>query len=207
MPRFQSSFNGHEIDGKTFLGCGLYSIKQTPKIGSGEGPAPKMEDVVTDPESGEETEAYDILDEVMQYFKANMVHKTFQVNGPGDRLALYLTCYVQQAIKRLWLSGKKGTRQHAKKVLIELAIETPVGPGHSSFPFNAFYPPVTPQMAAEVEQWLVYVKQLRLELSKRIIDRVFAFPEEDGTGNQHWLGFGQEEFLGYMFERGGVVEK
>ncbi len=72
MP-FESAFNGQEHEGKSLLGCGLYPIKQHPKAGSNSGPAPKLEDNVTDEATGEQTPSYDIVDEAVYFFKSNMM--------------------------------------------------------------------------------------------------------------------------------------
>lgn len=207
MP-FESAFNGQEVvDEKnnnaprTLLGCGLYAIKQNPKAGSNCGPAPKLEDMITDEATGEQAPGYDIVDEAIYYFKSNMMHKTFEVKGPGDRLILYLTLYIQQCLKRLIADGKKATKTQARQTLLALAIERSKTPIDSTYPFNAFHPEAKKCTDDEVELWREYAKQLRLEVGVRLIQRIFVFPEEDGTANKWWVVFGNQKFLGAQFER------
>lgn len=204
---FESAFNGAEHEKKTIVGCGLYAIKQHPKAGSGCGPAPKLDDNIVDPESGESTPAYDIVDEAIYYFKANMMHKTFEVKGPADRLILYLTLYIQQCLKRLLAAGKAANKTQARQLLLGLAVERSPCPLDNSYPFSAFHPPASKCTPGEQELWADYCKQLRLETAVRLIQRIFVYPEEDGTANKWWLYFGNAKFLGAQFEVGNVTAK
>jgi actin related protein 2/3 complex subunit 3 len=205
MP-FASAFNGAEHEKKTILGCGLYAIKQHPKAGSNCGPAPKLEDVVPDEAGGEGTPAYDIVDEAIYYFKSNMMHKTFEVKGPADRLILYMTLYIQQCLKRLLAAGKTAQKTQARQMLLSLAIERSPSPLDQTYPFSAFHPPASKCGAGEADAWGDYAKQLRLEIGVRLIQRIFAYPEADGTASKWWLCFGNTKFLGAQLEGGAVLK-
>lgn len=41
------------------------------------------------------------MDEVLGYFKANVLFKHFEVKGCADRVLIYLTLYTTQCLKRL----------------------------------------------------------------------------------------------------------
>jgi len=77
--------------------------------------------------SPKETE--DIIDETLNYFRANMLFRNFEVRGPADRLLVYLTLYAHQALTRL--PGKD--KDAAGKVLYQLAIENFPIPGDKNF--------------------------------------------------------------------------
>ena len=42
----------------------------------------------------------DIIDEVLGFFKANVLFKQFQPAGPADRVLVYLTLYTTQALAK-----------------------------------------------------------------------------------------------------------
>ena len=193
-----SKWSGREV--KTLLGCGVYPIKFTAKTGSQAvgGPAPAMP-ADPDEETGEVPQ--DILDEVMYCFKARMMMASFPMDGPGDRISLYLTLYIQQALKRLAPAMQESVAEKdAMQLLTELAKERIVGVGDAAFPFNAMYPSTIP--ADEKAEWNQYVLQLRLELAARIHAAVYAFPHgKDKRANKYWLVFGRQLFLGHCFEK------
>jgi actin related protein 2/3 complex subunit 3 len=185
---YPSKFNEKEVavDGKTTLiGCGMYAIKQTPSCGSAGGPAPRLE---TD------DDAEDILDEVLYYFKPRMLLHTYPMEGPADRLSLYLTLFVHQCLVKLAPPrGSLVTKNQAKSVLHAFANESVVSPGDASYPFNAMYPAASAEEAAAFKD---YAKQLKLELAARLAVKVFAFPGEGDTGNKFWLPFAKTSLLG-----------
>jgi actin related protein 2/3 complex subunit 3 len=183
---YVSRWNGYEET--SFIGCGVYPIKQTPKSGSNAGPAPRMDPVAPN-EDGVEEEQEDILDEALQFFKPHMLFRTYKIKGAADRLTLYLTMYINQCLKRL----VGVTREQAKNVLFTFANEPITAPGDASFPFTSFYP--SPKDAAEVDKWKEYIRQLRLELTVRIIAAVYKFPEADNTGSKFWMTFAKQTLL------------
>lgn len=38
----------------------------------------------------------DIVDEAVDYFRANVLFRSFEVKGPADRVLVYLTLFIQQ---------------------------------------------------------------------------------------------------------------
>lgn len=188
---YYSTWNGYETE--SLLACGIYQIKQNHKL-SRQGPAPVMEKVALD-EEGNEYEPQDVLDEVIYYFKSNMFFRTFRMKGAGDRLILFLTHYMHTLIKRL-----VGVPQEkAKAVVVDLQTSYSVLPTDSSFPFSAFYSSAlkggTAPSAEDAERFLEYSRQLRYELGMRVLERVFQFPESDGTGSKYWLMFAKQQLL------------
>lgn len=43
----------------------------------------------------------DIIDETLNFFKANVFFKNFEINGNADRLLIYLTLYTTDCIVKL----------------------------------------------------------------------------------------------------------
>ena len=203
MPGWPSSWNGKEVGGRTLLGCGVYPIKFSAKSGAAAvgGPAPGM---AADPDAETGEVPQDLLDEVLYYFKARMMMATFPTEGPGDRISLYLTLYIQQMLKRLSPAMQEPVAEKdAMLVLTELAKEKIVGVGDAAYPFNAMYPAAS--SAEEKAEWNQYALQLRLELASRVHAAVFAHPEgKDRRGNKYWLVFGRQLFLGHAFEKIGT---
>eukprot|EP00758_Cryptobia_borreli_P003314 Tbor_TRINITY_DN3680_c0_g1::TRINITY_DN3680_c0_g1_i1::g.215::m.215/K05756/ARPC3; actin related protein 2/3 complex, subunit 3 len=189
MSSYHSIWNGYEEE--TLLGCGVYKIKQTHKA-SMVGPAPSMSLVDVD-EEGNQTEAEDILDEALYYFKSNVLFKTFKMKGDADRLILFLTHYLHTLLKKIVRMDIKA----AKAVVLQLQTEYSVLPTDASFPFAVFFSldkegPVTTD---EKERFTEYSKQIRYEIGMRMIDKVYQFPEADGTGSKHWMLFTRHHLL------------
>lgn len=188
---YYSTWNGYESE--VLLACAVLQIKQNHKF-SRQGPAPAMENTAID-ENGQEYEPQDVLDEVIYYFKSNMFFRTFRMKGAADRLILYLTHFVHTLIKKL----VGVTQDKAKAVVVDLYNSYTVLPTDSSFPFSAFYSSAlkggTAPSAEEAERFLEYSKQIRYELGMRVLEKVFQFPEPDGTGSKYWLMFAKQQLL------------
>lgn len=100
----------------------------------------------------------DIIDEVLGYFKANVLFKQFQPSGPADRVLVYLTLYTTQALAKCQSCE---TAPAALKALTTLAHENFKIPGDAGFTLGTFFPapqshqeegatrvPATPRAAA-----------------------------------------------------------
>merc|ERR1711975_210435 len=90
------------------------------------GPAPLLGD-------GED----DIIDEVLGFFKANVLFKHFEVKGAADRVLIYLTLYITQCLKKL---EGVASKPDAVKSLTAMAHETFTLPGDPSFSLGSFFP-------------------------------------------------------------------
>ncbi|KAL1529878.1 hypothetical protein AB1Y20_000808 [Prymnesium parvum] len=119
-------------------GCGILPLKTTCR-----GPAPPC------PE-GED----DIVDEVLNYFKANVLFKQFEVKGSADRVLIYLTLYVTQCLSKLTTCQSKADGVHMCRS---------------------------------------YLKQLREEIGRRIISKVYS--QDDGAPSKFWLVFSKRKFM------------
>jgi actin related protein 2/3 complex subunit 3 len=75
------------------------------------------------------TEEPDVIDEALDFFKANVFFRNFEVKGTGDRTLIYLTLYISACLQKL-TNLRKGD---AEKALYQLAIENFTLPGDRNF--------------------------------------------------------------------------
>eukprot|EP01063_Lacrimia_lanifica_P016716 TRINITY_DN2325_c0_g4_i1.p2 TRINITY_DN2325_c0_g4~~TRINITY_DN2325_c0_g4_i1.p2 ORF type:complete len:187 (+),score=96.79 TRINITY_DN2325_c0_g4_i1:49-609(+) len=167
------------LKAKELCGCGVYPMK-----GKVKGPAPNSEEGCLDGQCD------DLLDEVLYYFKANMLFQQYSVQGAGDRALLYLTLYVHYVVKL----SKGKTQEDMKRVFIEERTKEFSHPGDKSFPLAGFLP--APKNAAEAEEWKAYMKQCREELFNRLIPMLYKHPNADGHPDKFWMMFCKKKFLG-----------
>ena len=83
------------------------------------------------------TDTTDIVDEAITFFRANVFFRNFDIKSPADKLLIYLTSYINIALKRL-----EGCRTLAEgtKAIINLGLEKVPVPGESGFPFPGLFP-------------------------------------------------------------------
>ncbi|EFC48429.1 P21-ARC [Naegleria gruberi] len=176
MPAYHSSFK----DAKCEVYCGTAILPLKTKV---KGPAPK--------ELDENKE--DIIDEVLKFFKSNMLFRSYQVESPADRTLIYLTMYTHFLLKHT--ENKKTTKKaDADKLYFQLSEEALPGPGDSSFALIAFYD--KPRDTNEKKQWDSYMRQAKEELGLRLAKLIF---KEDGVADKYWMQFSKRKFLGKAF--------
>ena len=44
---------------------------------------------------------HDIVDEAIHLFRANILFKNFKVQGGGDKVVIYLTCFIQKCLEQM----------------------------------------------------------------------------------------------------------
>ena len=127
----------------------------------------------------------DIIDESLHFFKANVLFKHFEVKGPADRALIYLTLYTTQCLQKL---EKCPSQIEAVKLLTAMSHEAFRIPGDSGFSLGSFFPgPATPQ---EGEMCRSYLKQIREELGRRLVAKVYG---EDGQPSKFWIVFAKRK--------------
>lgn len=90
----------------------------------------------------------DIIDEVLYFFKANVLFRNFEVRGPADRLLVYLTLYVTECLKKVEAAPSK---PDALRSLTNMALEAFAIPGDASFTLGPYFPlPENRQEAGEL---------------------------------------------------------
>jgi actin related protein 2/3 complex subunit 3 len=109
------------------------------------GPAPSGEKGVdffsySDPNSSSDKE--DIIDEALNYFKANVLFRNYEPKGTADRVLIYLTLYITSCLQKI-----SGNKANSEKALYQLSIENFVLPGDKGFVLGGFVS--NPQNRAE----------------------------------------------------------
>jgi len=140
------------------------------------GPAPQQTNTATN----------DILDEVLDYFRANVLFRNFPIEGPADRTLIYLTLFVSKLLVAL---DRVTSKSEAEKKARDIAQETFLVPGDAGFVLGGLIPSGSP---AERDLWKSYMAQCRMELVDRLMQRAFT----DQGPNKWWLCFNKRKFLG-----------
>lgn len=78
----------------------------------------------------------DIVDEAITFFRANVFFRNFDIQSSADKLLIYLTFYINVALKRL-----EGCRTLAEgtKAIIKLGLEKVPVPGEPGFQFPGLF--------------------------------------------------------------------
>jgi len=98
------------------------------------------------------TDKADIVDEAITFFRANVFFKNFHVKSPADKSLIYLTFYINIALKRL-----EGCRTIAvgTKAIINLGLEKVPVPGEPGFPFPGLFTLPVSQEEAGIQFYLL----------------------------------------------------
>lgn len=170
MPAYHSAFN--ELDGVREV-CGISIL---PLKTSSRGPAPPAND-----------DELDIVDETLQYFRANMFFTQFDVEGGADRVLIYLTCFASQAIKKV---AKTPNREAGQKILHSLGISEFPLPGEAGWVLGGHFH--APKSQNERNLMRDFLRQCREQVCARLVDRVY---NEDGTANKWWMAYAKRNFM------------
>jgi len=139
------------------------------------GPAPPQQD------------GDDIIDEALNAFKANVFFKNFEVKGPADRLLVYITLYISQALLKM----PNQSKQNAEKQLFQLAIENFALPGDKNFALGGIV--TNPTNRGETDQIRQYLTQIRQETGYRLLEKVYA--ANQAQPDKWWMCFNKRKFL------------
>ena len=136
-------------------------------------------------------EGMDAVDEALYYFRAEVLFRTFDVQGPGDKTLIYLTLFASQCLKRI---ANAANRQAAAKLLAPSATDNTFKlPGDAGFPLGGLLAP--PADKHEAELFRGYMRQAREQLVERLLERCFPM-SSGGAPNKFWLAFHHRKFLG-----------
>lgn len=131
---------------------------------------------------------YDIIDEVLDLFRANCFFKNFEIKGPADRTLIYGILFVSSCLQAL----HSNTSDHeAVKVLSNLSLDNFAIPGDVGFPLNSLYQP--PNGRVEADLLRSYLQQFRQELSTRLIGRLYQ--DDKSKPSKFWLAFTRRRFM------------
>ncbi|CEP22036.1 Actin-related protein 2/3 complex subunit 3 AltName: Full=Arp2/3 complex 21 kDa subunit; Short=p21-ARC [Cyberlindnera jadinii] len=131
---------------------------------------------------------YDIIDEVLDLFRANSFFKNFEIKGPADRVLIYGILFVSDCLSKI---SPSTSASEATKILTNLSLENFAIPGDGNFPLNSLYQP--PRDRSEHDLLKGYLTQFRQELSARLIQRIYV--ESQSTPSKYWLAFTRRRFM------------
>ncbi|CAI5974764.1 unnamed protein product [Closterium sp. NIES-65] len=133
------------------------------------------------------TEETDIVDEAITLFRANVLFRRFDIRGPADKLLVYLTLYINMALKRI---DSCPSEAEGIRLLINLGLEPFPIPGDPGFPLAGLF--ATPTSRLEAETLRTYLQSVREETSNRLLQLVYL---PDGSPNKWWLSFSKRKFM------------
>ena len=165
---YHSSYN--EEQARLMCNMSILPIKTKHK-----GPAPLLKE-----------DKPDVIDEAITFFKANVLFRNYEVQGPADRVLLYLTYYIKVALQKI----ERSSKAEADKVLYQLAIENFQIPGDSGFVFGGFFH--NPQGRQEADTVRAYFTQLRQETGNRLIEHVYKNGDQP---SKWWTCFNKRKFM------------
>lgn len=134
----------------------------------------------------------DIIDEVIFYFRANVLFRNYMIEGGADRTLIYLTLHaVQLLVKLEKIEDKNSAMRELRSLSRDKAFSAP---GDSGFVLGNMYG--SPANKQEVDTWKAYMKQAREELSIRLVEKVFDEKYQGGKKNKWWQAFSKRKFMG-----------
>ena len=140
------------------------------------GPAPK------------DSADFDIIDEALHFFKANVFFKNYEIKSEADRTLIYVTLYITECLKKL---QKCQSKNQGLKEMHSLAIQRFYLPGEGGFPLNALYQ--RPNSRAEEDTMRAYMQQIRQETGLRVVEKVFD--AETDRPSKWWMCFAKRKFM------------
>ncbi|KAJ5148464.1 Actin-related protein [Penicillium atrosanguineum] len=145
---------------------------------------PNTLDIDVSPDS----ESYDCVDEILSLFRANVLFRNFEINGPADRMLIYGTLFVSECLGKV---KPIMSARDAEKALINAALDNFAIPGDVSFPLNQAFEP--PRDRQDAESLRAYISQVRQETAMRLHARLY--PGGEGP-SKFWLSFTKRKFMG-----------
>jgi len=169
MPVYHSKFNDAQV--QVVAGLAILPIKTNAR-----GPAPPAN-----------ADQEDIVDEIIDFFRANVLFNSFEIKGPADRVLVYGTLFLHKCLVEV---EKARDKQSGLRSLTELGTTTNFSiPGDSSFPLTGMFP--SPGGRTEVDTVRLYFKQLRGAIATRLADRIF----DGDMKNKWWMMFSKRKFM------------
>ncbi|XP_011078530.1 actin-related protein 2/3 complex subunit 3-like [Sesamum indicum] len=146
-----------------------------------------LESHIKGPTPVSEQDSTDIVDEAIAFFRANVFFSNFDIQSSADKLLIYITFYINIALKRV-----EGCRTLAEgtKAITNLELEKVPVPGENGFPFPGLF--AHPQSQKEAELLRNYLKQIREETNRRLLSVAYR---SNGTPNKWWLAFAKRKFM------------
>ena len=190
QPAYHSSLNEACVDGSVRIACGMGIL---PLRTAARGPAPAAGE-------GE----LDIIDEALNFFRANVFFSTFDFQGAADRTLVMLTVFISECIIK---AARTKSKDDGTKLLYGLGVEKNFAiPGEKGWYLGGHMP--DPQTREEADLIRGYMRQCREEICGRIQDKLW---NADGSANKWWMMFSKRQFMGVSAcvrePRGGWVRE
>jgi len=170
MPIYHSTLNGAQ--GQKV--CNTMVLPLRTKI---KGPAPPA------PASGK-----DIIDEAIQFFRANVLFRNYESQGPADLTLCYLTIFISEVLRE-FAAQKKKKDAIAKITTLSMSQNFTI-PGDKGFPLSGFF--TAPTNRTEGDIFRQYYRQLREELVNRLVEIAY---NAEGDQNKWWMQFSKRKFM------------
>lgn len=140
------------------------------------GPAPK------------DSSDFDIIDEALHFFKANVFFRNYEIKSEADRTLIYITLYISECLKKLQRCTSKN---NGLKEMNTLALARIYLPGEAQFPLNAMY--TRPADRHDEDTMRSFLQQIRHETGVRVCEKVFD-PATDKP-SKWWMCFVRRKFM------------
>jgi len=129
----------------------------------------------------------DIIDEALEFYRANVLFRNFESQGPADLTLAYLTVYIGEIMREV---TKHKTKIEANKGVQAVSHSTNFAiPGDASFILPGFFK--EPKNKQEGDNFRSYYRQLREEAAIRTIDTVY----DDKGQSKWWFQFAKRRFM------------
>ena len=129
----------------------------------------------------------DVVDEALGHLRANLLFRSFDVQGPADRTLLYVTFYLSLCMNRL---ADVPTKPAALAEVATLAGEPFKLPGEPGFALGGFMP--AHRDAAEADAWREYFRGMREVVGLRLLEMMYR---PDGSVDKFWAPFCRRKFM------------
>lgn len=137
-----------------------------------------------------DVDVVDFIDEILNGFRANILHRSFDVRSPADRLLAYLTFFASETLRKY--AEKCPDKRAAMKAAKELGSTTTFAcPGDADFEFGALLP--TPETREEKEKFRAFARRCREEIAVRLVHR--CYDDVTGAPDKFWMAFAKRKFL------------
>ncbi len=187
MPAYHSEFNDAAIMNRLPLVSGIYLVPfKTSKARSG------TLGVASGSAAPYLREGADVIDEAIQYFRANVLFRHFDIQRLNDRLLIYITLLISEALGRIKLDTKA---EEATKAWSQSASARIPLPGDADIPLSSLYP--APESRTEADQLRAYLVQLRQETHQRL--HSVLYPPGSTGPNKWWMAFQKRKFMNKSF--------
>ena len=181
MPVYNSIFK----DEVSSLSCGMPLLKiidgKIPNIDPSQLKGTNLKDL-----------EFDIIDESIMYYRANVLFKSFPIKSDADKLLIYITVLISKCLEIAHFYQNDINK--AKNIIKSLIDEGEWSPNLKSHFLNNLLTVETSQVL-ELQN---YLKTVRKEAISRII--YLLYDSETKTMDlKYWLGYAKKKFLGYEF--------